>query len=104
MIDAGIITAIKRVVSSALPANEIVLFGSRATENASPDSDYDILILTPLKLTPREKLPLRTKIRKALLEYGLLSDILIQNQEEAQEKRALPGHIVRAALSEGITL
>jgi hypothetical protein len=55
-------------------------------------------------MEPIEKLPFRTIIRKKLLEKGIFSDILLQSYQEAESKRTLPGHIIRTALQEGVTL
>ena len=47
---------IKLVAQKYFPDAEVNLFGSRARNNAAPDSDYDILIITEKELTPGEKL------------------------------------------------
>ena len=99
-----IIETIKSTAHDYLPDAEVMLFGSRARKDERPDSDYDILLVTKINLTPGEKLPLRTKIRKALLSFGIRSDILIQSKSEVEQKKNLPGHIVRRILKEAILL
>jgi predicted nucleotidyltransferase len=99
-----IIETIKSTAHEYLPDAEVMLFGSRARKDERPDSDYDILLVTKINLTPKEKLPLRTKIRKALLSFGIRSDILIQSKSEVDQKKNLPGHIVRRILKEAILL
>jgi uncharacterized protein len=99
-----IIETIKSTAHEYLPDAEVMLFGSRARNDERSDSDYDILLVTKTSLTPKEKLPLRTKIRKALLSLGIRSDILIQSQSEVDQKKNLPGHIVRRILREAILL
>ncbi|HOW24680.1 MAG TPA: nucleotidyltransferase domain-containing protein [Bacteroidales bacterium] len=83
---------------------EVFLFGSRARKDAYPDSDYDILLITAIELDPRQKLPLKTRIRKELLQSGIRSDILIQSREEIKKKKRLPGHIIKNILKEAILL
>lgn len=95
---------IKRTVFNFLPDAEVFLFGSRARNEDSSESDYDILLITNINLSPREKLPIRTEIRKSLLRAGIHSDILIQSKSEVAKKKKLPGHIVRKILSESILL
>lgn len=95
---------IKKTAEKFLPGSEVVLFGSRARNDASPESDYDTLIIINDVLSPKDKLPLRTKIRKALLAEGIRSDILIQSKEEVDKKRILPGHIIRSILKDAIYL
>jgi uncharacterized protein len=99
-----IIQIIKKTSHEYLPDAEVLLFGSHARNDASLESDYDILLITNSELSPKEKLPLRTKIRKSLLSTGIRSDILIQSREEVDKKKKLPGHIVRKILSEAILL
>lgn len=98
------VDVIKTTAKSYLPDAEVLLFGSRARKEELPDSDYDILLITNSALTPKEKLSLRTKIRKALLLLGVRSDILIQSKSEVDKKKNLPGHIVRRIMREAIIL
>ncbi len=104
MTNNHILDAIKTTAHEYLPDAEVLLFGSRARKEERSDSDYDILLIIKTNLTPKEKLPIRTKIRKALLELGIRSDILIQSNSEVQQKKNLPGHIVRRILREAILL
>lgn len=99
-----IIEIIKKTVREYLPDAEVLLFGSRARKNASLESDYDILLITNTEHLPKDKLPIRTNIRKSLLTVGIRSDILIQSKSEVEKKKKLPGHIVRKILSEAILL
>jgi len=99
-----IIELIKKTAHKVLPDAEVLLFGSRARNEDSSDSDYDILLITNSNLSPKEKLPLRTEIRKSLLLIGIRSDILIQSKLEIDKKKLLPGHIVRKILREAILL
>ena len=102
--DKEIIEIIKQTSREYIPDAEVLLFGSRARKNASTDSDYDILLITNSELLPKDKLPIRTKIRKSLLAIGIRSDILIQSKSEVEKKKNLPGHIVRKILREAILL
>ena len=99
-----ILILIKATVRKYIPDAEVSLFGSRARNNADIDSDYDILIVTGIELTPREKLPLKAVIRKDLLRSDIRTDILIQTQKEIMIKKTLPGHIIRNILKESVLL
>jgi predicted nucleotidyltransferase len=99
-----IVEVIKKTAREYLPDAEVLLFGSQARKEASSDSDYDILLITKTELLPKEKLPIRTMIRKSLLLAGIRSDILIQSKSEVDKKKKLPGHIVRKILKEAILL
>lgn len=102
--DDKIVELIKKTAHELLPDAEVLLFGSRARNEDSSDSDYDILLITNSNLSPKEKLPIRTEIRKSLLLLGIRSDILIQSKSEVDKKKKLPGHIVRKILREAIML
>lgn len=99
-----ILEFIKRTVQSSLPDSDVMLFGSRARSTGSDNSDYDILIVTKQRLSPKEKFPFRTQIRKTLLKQGILSDIIIQNKEELKRNQKLPGHIIRRILDDVVIL
>jgi predicted nucleotidyltransferase len=99
-----ILELIKVTAQEILPDAEVMIFGSRARSTSHESSDFDILIVTRQKLTPKEKLPVRTQIRKALLRKGILSDILIQNSQEIEKNKNLPGHIIRRILKDAVIL
>ncbi|HSV99053.1 MAG TPA: nucleotidyltransferase domain-containing protein [Sedimentisphaerales bacterium] len=98
------LATIGEVARSAIPGTRVLLFGSHARGQADPDSDYDILIITDRAMAAGDKIALRTRIRKQLLERGIRSDVLIQSEQEVQKKKELPGHIVRSALRDGVPL
>jgi predicted nucleotidyltransferase len=93
-------SAAKKFISDA----EVYLFGSRARGESSSVSDYDILVVSKTSYTPREKMTLRSSIRKELILHNLLTDVLLQSSNEIREKRKLPGHIIKSAMSEAVAL
>ena len=99
-----IVKSIKRIAQENLPDSEVLLFGSQARKEERSDSDYDILIIINTILAPKEKLLVRTNIRKELLKVGIRSDILIQSKSEIEKKKNLPGHIVKGILKEAVVL
>jgi predicted nucleotidyltransferase len=100
----NILSVIKTTIKRYIPDAEVSLFGSRAKELATEESDYDILVVTQNELTTKEKMPLKTTIRKDLLKLDIRTDILIQSQNEIRKKRRLPGHIIRSIIKESILL
>jgi predicted nucleotidyltransferase len=95
---------IKAIARAYISDAEVMLFGSRAKNNHSSDSDYDILIVTGQKISVEQKTPIRTSIRKDLLIEGIRSDILIQSKTEIEKKKRLPGHFIRNILKDAILL
>lgn len=102
--DNQIIDKIKVIVHQYLPNAQVLLFGSRARNDFRKDSDYDILIVINENLSPQEKIPILTKIRKSLLQFEIRSDVLIQSKNELEKNKNLPGHIIRNILKEAIVL
>lgn len=100
----NVFSTITEVVHSVVGGARVVLFGSHARGQATPASDYDLLIVIDKSLDAGRKLALRTRIRKGLLEEGIFSDVLVQSEQEIQQKKDLPGHIVRSILREGVVL
>lgn len=105
MVAKSIQDTIKSTVRSMLPDARVLLFGSMARGDANTDSDYDVLVIIPNTLTPREKIRNITKIQTALV-YALDApfDVLLNSEEEVKEKQEFPWHIVKTALEEGIVL
>lgn len=100
-----IYSTIRKIVQTTLPGARVVLFGSRARGDDDRFSDYDLLIITPSTFTPYEKITWSTRLNHAIVKtLNIPVDILINSQEEIREKQQLPGHIIRTALKEGISL
>jgi predicted nucleotidyltransferase len=105
MNDAAVYKAIRQTVQANLPGSRILLFGSRARGDGDSKSDYDLLIITPLTFTAKEKIDLSTLLDHALVStVNIPVDLLINSEEEVQQKQGLPGHIVRSAIKEGFFL
>ena len=102
---SAIYKTIRETVLSNLPGARVLLFGSRARGEQDRFSDYDLLVITPQTVTPREKIRLSTLLNRAIVEaLKIPVDLLINSEEEVREKQDLPGHVVRTAIREGITL
>jgi len=104
MSESQILNTIKSVAWQLFPDCKVILFGSRARQDFKKDSDYDILLIIDKTLTPSEKIPFRTQLRKNLLKYRILSEILIQSEKEVEAKSQLTGHIVKTIMREGIAI
>jgi predicted nucleotidyltransferase len=99
-----IYTEIKATARTYISDAQVMLFGSRARNEESPDSDYDILIITEASISSEKMISLRTKIRRDLLKKGYRTDVLLQTKSDVERKRRLPGHIIRNILKEAIIL
>lgn len=102
--DNQIIDKIKVIARQYFPDAQVLLFGSRARNDFRSDSDYDILLVINENLSPEQKIPILTRIRKSLLQSEIRSDIIIQSKDEVEKNKKLPGHIIRNILKEAIVL
>ena len=95
---------IKATIQEVFPDSKVLLFGSRARGDSNQNSDYDLLVIVKNTLSPSDKMPYKTNIRKNLLRHNIFSDVLIQSESEVAEKGKLSGHIIKNILKEGIEL
>lgn len=93
------------IIRCYIPDSRVLLFGSRARGDHDFKSDYDLLIVTPEKLSKEENLKSRRLLHWALIAaLDAPFDLLLFSEAEIVEKQTLPGHIVRTAIREGIAL
>ena len=101
----SIYDTIKKTVHSFLPGSRILLFGSHARGNYDSHSDYDLLIITPNILTHKERLNWSSQLHKSIVKaIHATVDLLLYSEEEVNERQTLPGHIIRTAMREGVSL
>ena len=62
------LSIIKDTASKIIPGCRILLFGSRAREDNTIDSDYDFLVITKETIDIRKKRTLKSKMRKELAD------------------------------------
>jgi len=91
---------VARVVRVSRP-DRIILFGSAATENMTPDSDIDLLVLQTAPTDPREE---RLRIRKVLRGLDLSFDIIVMATDRFEESKEVIGGIAYPANKYGKTI
>ena len=82
----------------------IILFGSRARDDDSLQSDFDILIIIKNVTSKQKKINLSTMIRKRFAAKMLDADVLVKDEKDIDYLKDKPGSVVRNALLEGVTL
>ncbi|HUU59185.1 MAG TPA: nucleotidyltransferase domain-containing protein [Phycisphaerae bacterium] len=79
----------------------LILFGSHARGNPTPDSDIDFLVVLPEAANKRQA---AIEIRRCLAGFPVPKDIIVTTPDEIARRGDLVGSILRPALREGKTL
>ncbi len=98
--DSKIEAAVRRIVRGFRP-EKIILFGSRARGDPSPDSDADLLVVMSVRGSRRR---LAARIDLALAGIGMPKDIVIVTPGEFERYRDIVGTVVYPAVREGMVL
>jgi len=96
-----LIDQMARRLARRFKPEQIILFGSHARGTAGPDSDVDLLVVTPIIGSKRE---LRIAMRVALHNFLVPFDLIVATPDEVERRRNIPGTIIRPALREGKVL
>ena len=81
-------------------SRKVVLFGSHAWGNPTPDSDLDLLVVLPFKgRAVRKSVEIRMKLRSPFP-----IDLLVRTPEKVRERLAMGDTFMREILEEGRVL
>lgn len=100
-IDKAVVDEIVARITEAVPARRIILFGSAATGEMTPDSDIDLLILERELNDPWAE---RLRVRKALEPVDYPLDIIMMTEERFEETKDLIGGIAYPANKQGVII
>jgi len=93
---------VRRVLVACPQAERIILFGSRSTGGARPDSDCDLLIVVGDKSGPVERVAMA--VRLALRGLGVAFDILVATRADIERTSGWRSSVVHTVLAEGKVL
>lgn len=79
----------------------IILYGSQATGEAGPDSDYDLLVVERSPVSGREE---RRRYLEALRGFPRPVDVWVMGEEEFEETKDVVGGLAYPAHKYGIAL
>lgn len=88
---------VARIVAAAQPSR-VILFGSHARGDATPDSDIDLMVIKP-RLHDRGEEMLRLYAAVGATETGV--DVLLYSEAEYERRSQVPGTVLYWARKEG---
>jgi uncharacterized protein len=91
---------IQRILQITTP-DKIILFGSRASGQARPNSDYDLLVI---KSGIDDELSITKRIYRNFLGLGVGIDIIVKTPEDVENSKNRFISVVKTAVEEGITI
>lgn len=95
---------VHRIVAAAHP-EQIILFGSRARDEAREDSDVDLLVIESEPFGPqRTRLGEIGRLESAIGRISLATDLLVYSRSEIEQWRNSTHHVISRALREGRVL
>lgn len=94
-----------RVIVDTVDPEQVILFGSRATGKAGPDSDVDLLVVEPEPFnSQRNSWDEEVKLSRALAHVMVPIDILVFSRDEVEHWRESKNHVIGRAQREGKVL
>ena len=84
--DRALLREVKEAILRHVPDARVLLYGSVARGEATPDSDYDVLVITPHKLTSGEQ----REIYHATYAVDLERDVIVSLNFFSQEEWDMP--------------
>jgi uncharacterized protein len=102
MTNESLIDEAGRRLAAAAPGAKVILFGSRARDEARPDSDLDLLVIEPGEVPKRRAETARLRRELRGLEVAL--DVIVVSAKHAEEWGHFKGSMLNEALSEGRVL
>ncbi|MBC8180333.1 nucleotidyltransferase domain-containing protein [candidate division KSB1 bacterium] len=93
------IKSIVQSIAEHFSPEKILIFGSYASRNASPDSDLDIMVVMETDL-PRHKRA--TPIRLSFKPTPCAMDILVYTPKEVEYWNGTPNHIISEIFQSGM--
>lgn len=85
-----LISKVKGNITAVDPGAKVILFGSRARGDQNPESDWDFLILSSKKATPRLKSQIRNSLITTELEFEQVISAIVYSQDSWQEYKITP--------------
>ncbi len=96
--------AMVRAIVDGVQPSRVILFGSRARGEASPDSDYDLVVELAFDRSEYWETYHRVSATLGPVKDGVSVDVLIRQPGELEAKRDDPGYMDWAIAREGVVV
>ncbi len=89
------------VLVEAAHPKRIILFGSQARGDASPRSDFDIMVVED---KPADRFAEMVRLNRLLRSFDIAVDLLVVSDDQFQYWRETPGNVYYEAATDGQVL
>jgi predicted nucleotidyltransferase len=100
LVEHSINETVRRIVKTVQP-KKIILFGSAARGEMTPNSDIDLLVVVP---SGRHRRKSAQKIYRNLIGVGFAVDIVVVTEDDVEQFKDNVAMVIRTALQEGTVL
>lgn len=91
----------KLLASNGERIRRVILYGSRAQDSATEDSDFDLLVVEKDPVSKREEM---RRLRESLSDVEYPVDVWVMGEEEFEETRNVIGGLAYPAHKYGVVL
>ena len=104
-IDEALLQRMTATIVEAADPVQVILFGSRARDDARSNSDIDLVIVEAEPFGPdRDRGAEETRLWRSLAKFHVAKDILIYSRDEVERWSDSLNHVLARALREGKVL
>ncbi|HET9209308.1 MAG TPA: nucleotidyltransferase domain-containing protein [Thermoanaerobaculia bacterium] len=96
-----VIDRIVKIIAEAIRPQKIILFGSRATGTARPDSDLDLVVIYAGEKSKRQ---VKLDIHRLMEPASLPMDLFVLSPEEMLRQRHVANTLAREVAERGVTV
>lgn len=94
-----LVKAVVEKIAEAARPDKIILFGSRATGDARPDSDIDLAVVCS---GPKSKRDLKLEIHRLFLHPDFSMDLFVLTPDELEREHWIANTLARELVERGV--
>lgn len=94
----------EEVERAGCAVKRILLFGSRAKDEAGSDSDWDFYVVVENEIPTRQQEKIASQICWRLARQGVFSDVFVQSEKVVAARKTNTGYLTYYALKDGLEL